>query len=279
LLFVNVNRNKFWFCEVKYAEAWEEDTMTLRENPVARIAELLGLPVEVIRAYGKPRTGGAFGRVGKLGTVIGAGQPSSRLITLKGTEPPSKTGEDELYAQWCKASEKQKPDLEEKLFKEVLKHDTAVIWQKLGESNNDLAHDIASDTIKNLGKFREQSKFSTWVQGIANNQIKQELRRRKRSRRVFDEYSDVFEHVGDEKELTDPKASAAVLEMEDRRVREGLRKQLSAEEYVLLECMCERVSTAGIAERLKITDDAVESRCRRLKKKLQKIYSTRRNGK
>src|ERR1700730_18207648 len=143
--------------------------MTLRENSFAQIAELLGLPVGVIRAYGKPRTRGAFRRVRKRGTVIDAGQPSSRLMTVKDTEPqpasvgveevaPSKTGEDELYAQWRKASGEQKPDLEEKLFKEVLKHDTAVIWQKLGESNNDLAHDIASDPIKNLGKFTEQSK-------------------------------------------------------------------------------------------------------------------------
>ena len=91
-----MNRNKFWFCEVKYAEAWEEDTMTIRENSVERIAELLELPVEVIRAYGKPRTSIAFRRVGRLVTLIDKGQPSARLMTLKGTEPqPASVGVEE----------------------------------------------------------------------------------------------------------------------------------------------------------------------------------------
>ena len=255
--------------------------MTLRENSVARIAELLGLPVEVILAYGKPRTRGAFRRVRKLGTVIDTGQPSSRLMTVKDTEPqpasvgveevvPAKTGEDELYAQWCKASEEQKPDLEEKLFKEVLKHDTAVIWQKLGESNNDLAHDIASDTIKNLGKFRDQSKFSTWVQGIAKKRILYELRTRVRRRKVFDEKADYEKELGKRK-------LAASGDIEARILLEEIRKGLTSKEGLLLDAMVEGLKTAEIAEKFRISEDAAESRQRLLRKKLKK--SQHRNGK
>jgi hypothetical protein len=84
------------------------------------------------------------------------------LTTLKGTErkpafvgveevAPSKTDENELYARWRDASDAEKPELEKKQFNEVLKHDTAVIWEKLGESDRDLAQDIASGTIEILG--------------------------------------------------------------------------------------------------------------------------------
>jgi len=277
-----MNCNKFWFCEVKYAEAWEEDTMTLRENRFARIAELLGLPVEVIRAYGKPRTSGAFRRDRRLGTVVDTGQPSSRLMTLKGTEPqpafvgveevaPSKTGEDELYAQWRHAPGADKPDLEEKLFNEVLKHDTAVIWGKLGESNHDLAHDIASDTIKNLGKFREQSKFSTWVQGIAKKKILHELRTRVRRRRVFDEQADYEKELGKRKLDASGDIEASIL-------LEGIRRGLTSNEGLLLDAMIERLNTAEIAEKFGISEDAAESRQRLLRKKLIK-KSHHRNGK
>jgi RNA polymerase sigma factor (sigma-70 family) len=179
--------------------------------------------------------------------------------------------ENELYQQWRDTSDEQKRELEKRLYDAVSKHARAVIWQQLEEQNPDLAQSIAAAAIMRVPTFRQESKFSTWMEGVARKQIKQELRRRTRSRKVFDEYSDVFEHVDDEKELTDPQASAAFLEREQRILLETLRKELSPKEYVLLECMRESMSTPEIAARLKIADDAVESRRRRLMKKLQRL--------
>jgi RNA polymerase sigma factor (sigma-70 family) len=275
--------------------------MTIRENRLVRIAELLGLPVEVIQAYGKPRTRGAFRRVGKLGTVIDTGGPSSRLMTLKGTEPqpafvgveevePSKTGEDELYAQWCKASEEQKPDLEEKLFKKVLKHARAVMWPKIPDGDENLARHIASVVIEHLAEFRGESKFSTWVHSVILNQCNLYLRKKVKDENRFCAFEnpEVDTNLEDDNtpedniNLRDPRAEAAfdrVEEALDFEPLERLLKELPTKQRFLLDCVLDDMTMAEAAKKLGIKEDAAESSWRRLRGGLRKKMLGKPDGK
>jgi len=275
--------------------------MTLRENPVARIAELLGLPVEVIRAYGKPRTRGAFRRVRKLGTVIDTGQPSSRLMTVKDTEPqpasvgveevvPAKTGENELYAQWCHASGEKKEDLEKKLFKAVLKHARAVMWTKIPDGEENLARHIASVVIEQLAEFRGESKFSTWAHSVIVNQCNLYLRKKVKDRNRFCAFENPEVHTNSEDDnnpedninLRDPKAEAAfdrVEEALDLEPLERLLKELPTKQRFLLDCVLDDMTMAKAAEKLGISEDAAESSWRRLRVHLKKKILANADGK
>jgi DNA-directed RNA polymerase specialized sigma24 family protein len=90
--------------------------------------------------------------------------------------------ENELYELWRKASEEERPALETQLYEAVKRHAQAVAWKKLGEIPRNLCDEIAGDVVRQLDAFRGDSKFSTWVQAIAQNHISGELRRRVRDR-------------------------------------------------------------------------------------------------
>ncbi len=253
-------------------------------NLAERLAELLELPVEIILAYGKPQRRVSLRAARKrTGTVVEAERPPARLMTLKeagaplGKEvPPRTTHENELYRQWCEVSDQQKPGIVKRLNDAVLKHARAVIWQQLEEQNPDLAQNIAAAVIMRLATFRQKSKFSTWVEGIARKQIKQELRRRTRSRKVFDDHSDLFKHVENEKELEDPKATAAY---RARILLETVRNELSPEDYFLLEGRTDGMTMAETAEKLGVSENTAESRWRRLRSHLRKKLQGNADGK
>lgn len=247
---------------------------------VERLAELLGLPVEVVQAYGKPKRPVSL-RAGrrKVGTVVDVEPPAARLMTLKtdsGAPPaeeeaPPNAVENELYEQWRDASAEEKPKLEQRLFDLVLKHAARVIWVDLQESNHDLAHNVASDAVRSLGTFEGESKFSTWVHAIAKKRILHELRTRTRRRAVFDEHADYEREVG----RTTFDASG---DIEAGILLKQMKKGLTSNESLLLDAMIEGLSTAEVAEKFGISEDAAESRQTRLRKKLIK-NSPHRNGK
>ena len=270
----------------------KEDTMTLRESPVARIAELLGLPVEVIRAYGKPRTSIASRRVGRLGTVIDTGEPSSRLVTLKGTEPqpasvgvekvaPSRTDENELYARWHEAPDAEKRDLEKKLFKAVLKRARNVVWREIPDADEHLARHIASVVIEQLAKFRGESQFSTWVHRIILNQCNLYLREKVKDKDRFyvsknpgvDTNSEDDMNLEDDINLRDPRAEAAFDRVEEALDFEPLERvlnELPTKQQRLLDCVVDGMTMAKAAQKLRISEDAAESSWRRLRFRLRK---------
>jgi hypothetical protein len=66
--------------------SWTMNVMQAGEDAVAQIAELLGLPVEVIRAYCEPRRGVALqAPPKKINDVIEVEPYPARLMTLKQT--------------------------------------------------------------------------------------------------------------------------------------------------------------------------------------------------
>jgi len=95
--------------------------------------------------------------------------------------------ENELFEAWRQAAKAERLLIEKPLYSAVKKHANAIVWTVLREEQGELAHEIAVAVLTQLGDFQNQSKFSTWVEAIARNQIKQALRARIRRRKVFDE--------------------------------------------------------------------------------------------
>ena len=191
-----------------------------------------------------------------------------------------RSDENELYAQWRDAPDMEKPRFEKPLFDRLLHHARAVIWLKTYERDpewENLASDIASAAIKNLSleRFKEGSKFSTYVEGIARNKINEELERRITKR----ETTYVSANPEDDITLKDDKAEAAFDKVEKDADLERLVKELRGKDYVLLQCKLDGMTTAEAAERLGDSEDAAESRWRRLVAHLIEKIQENPNGK
>lgn len=177
--------------------------------------------------------------------------------------------EDELYDRWAQAPPEERSEIERQLVHEVQKHARKVIWLKLEEENPDLVQEIAAGAMR-LDRFSGGSKFSTWVHGIAKNQIKEELRSRKRRRRVIDENIEF-----------DEENEAFAAEPPDQDVGialDQLGEGLSEAEAAVFEAMVEGKDQNEIAAELGIGAEAVDSRRRRLKEKLRKKISGSADG-
>jgi DNA-directed RNA polymerase specialized sigma24 family protein len=266
-----------------------------RPNVSERLAQLLKLPASVVHSYAKPRrlvfvTAKRARRLLKAEKISDV-RPPARYATLNADAEvlpqeiaPAKTDENELYAQWRDAPDEGKPELEKKLFSRLLGHSKAVIWQMMHEHDLELealARDIASDAIKNLslGRFKKGSKFSTYVQGIAKNKIYEEMERRVIRRNRFYAFD---ENQEDDINLKDSKVEVAFSRVEeglDLEPLERLVKMLSKKECVLLDCMLDGMTMAKAAEKLGDSEDAAESRWRRLKIRLKKEISGKPDGK
>ena len=178
--------------------------------------------------------------------------------------------ENELYEQWRGAAEGERCDLETRLFQKVLRHAKAVVWIGLHERNPDLAQDIALAVLRNLSGFRGDSKFSTWVQAIAERKVDEELRKRIRRRNVFDERKVVVTNPEEEEvvgavhptELPDFDSGIAFGEI--------CRRLPTEEDAMLLRCKRDGMSSVEIAARMGISQEAVDSRWARLKPRIQK---------
>jgi RNA polymerase sigma factor (sigma-70 family) len=245
-----------------------------QNHSLARIGDFLGVSSEALLAYAN-RLAIRKGRI-KATSETTKDAAKYRLLTL--AAPPAELAEayeeNELYAKWREASEVEKQELEKPLFNAIRKHASAVIWNSLREYNPELAYTVASDVIASLSKFGHRSKFSTWVQGIAKKKINEYLRKTTRRRRVFDDRADYEKEL--EKEV--PSKTFAKLssfetldDLNARFLLNDLKKGLKAQDRVLLDNMLEGRDTAELAEKLGISLDAAESRCRRLRMKLKKI--------
>jgi RNA polymerase sigma factor CnrH len=260
-------------------------------NLAARLAEVLELPIEVIQAYEKPLKPASYRATQKIVCKVSDTERPAHYATLKAVADipaaekvaSSKTDENELYAQWRDAAVEKKPELEKKLFNKLVDHSNGVIWQMMHERDPELealARDIASDAVKNLslGRFSERSKFSTYVQGIAKNKINEEMERRIVRRNRF--Y--VSKNPEEDIELADSNAKDAFERVEeglDLAPLERLVQALPKKDHVLLDCVLNGMTMTEAAEKLGDTEDAAESRLRRLKTRLKKKIREKGDGK
>lgn len=180
--------------------------------------------------------------------------------------------ENRLYKQWRQSDPADRVDVEAKLFAAVKRHAQAVLWEKLGEAPDELVDKTAEAAITQLAKFKQKSKFSTWVQGIAQRKAKQYIRGKVRERKVFDEYTVVVESDSEDAlDRRDGEITPSVTsQVESEIALSQFRQSLPSEDATLLELKERGLESTEIAEAMGTTVEAVDSRWARLKRRVKK---------
>lgn len=161
---------------------------------------------------------------------------------------------------------------DEAAFAELVERHQGRVYQHASRlmGNAQDAEEVLQDTFvqvfRNLDRFEERSKFSTWVYRIATNEALMRLRRVSRQREVAleDVPVSVVDRASEEmREL----ARSPLDHVMDREVREALQRALSElpEEYRVVFVLrdVDELTNAEAAEILGLTVAAVKSRLHR----------------
>ncbi|NNE42680.1 MAG: sigma-70 family RNA polymerase sigma factor [Gemmatimonadetes bacterium] len=152
--------------------------------------------------------------------------------------------------------------------------------------NSQDAEEVLQDTFlqvfRNLGRFEERSRFSTWIYRIATNEALMRLRKAKRKREVFleDTAGEDGEWRGEEIRDFARSALEDVENKEMMEILEGLLAELPEDYRVVFTLRdIDGLSNAEVAEVLEISVAAVKSRLHRsrlyLRDRLTRIYGKR----
>ncbi len=163
-------------------------------------------------------------------------------------------------------------DGDEAAFAELLERHQSRVYnhalRMMGNSQD--AEEVLQDTFvqvfRNLDRFEERSRFSTWIYRIATNEALMRLRKAHRKREVFFE-----DHLGQETEWYGEEIHAftrsVVDEVQDRQFLEILKRVLAElpEEYRVVFTMrdIDGLTNAEVAEILELSIPAVKSRLHR----------------
>jgi RNA polymerase sigma factor (sigma-70 family) len=157
----------------------------------------------------------------------------------------------------------------------VRRHQSAVrtTLRRLTSGNHALADDLAQDTFmlayRNLGSFRQEAKFSTWLYRIATNAYLGDARKRKeellgdRDADLVDE--DTGDTASEEAGAPDP-ARAATLSMDMQRAMAVLS---DAERAAIVQCYHNDLSHEEAAQVLNCPVGTVKTHILRAKQKLK----------
>ena len=157
----------------------------------------------------------------------------------------------------------------------VRRHQSAVrtTLRRLTTGNHALADDLAQETFmlayRNLGSFRQEAKFSTWLYRIATNAYLADARKRKEEL-LGDRDADVADEEagdtgGDEEGVPDP-ARAATLSMDMQRAMAVLS---DAERAAIVQCYHNDLSHEEAAQVLNCPVGTVKTHILRAKQKLK----------
>ena len=180
---------------------------------------------------------------------------------------------------------------DEAAFAELLERHQSRIYnhalRMMGNSQD--AEEVLQDTFvqvfRNLDRFEERSRFSTWIYRIATNESLMRLRKAHRKREVFFE-----DHLGQDTEWYGQEIQAftrsVVDEVQDRQFIERLKKLLEElpEEYRVVFTMrdIDGLSNAEVAEVLELSIPAVKSRLHRsrlyLRDRLSLLYGEKKSA-
>ena len=130
----------------------------------------------------------------------------------------------------------------------------------------DATQEIFLKIFTNLSRFKEKSKFSTWVYSIAYNYCIDFLRRKKKARDIF---SDEMEKAQDlpEEEVPDQ----VLLELEVKKLKNVLQNIPVGDKAVLLMKYQDDMSIKEIADALEKTESAIKMKLKRAKAKAQRV--------
>jgi RNA polymerase sigma-70 factor (ECF subfamily) len=157
----------------------------------------------------------------------------------------------------------------------VLRHQSAVraTLRRLTAGNHALADDLAQETFmlafRNLGSFRQEAKFSTWLYRIATNAYLADARKHKeellgdRDADLADDEAD--DSTGEADGVPDP-ARAATLSMDMQRAMAVLS---DAERAAIVQCYHNDLSHEEAAQVLNCPVGTVKTHILRAKQKLK----------
>jgi RNA polymerase sigma factor (sigma-70 family) len=179
--------------------------------------------------------------------------------------------ENELYEKWRNARGMEQETLREKLYHAVKRHAAAIVWKKFPEGYWDVPNDIAANVICKLDTFRGRCKFSTWVHEISKRNTDEAIRKLIRSKAVFDRTKVVEEDEtdADGSEKARNRVYATVRPDFDRPIAfKEFCKHLSKNHAALLLYKLSGSRSKEIAMKMGISQEAVDSKWARLKRKL-----------
>jgi RNA polymerase sigma-70 factor (ECF subfamily) len=126
----------------------------------------------------------------------------------------------------------------------------------------DATQEIFMKILRNLSRFGERSRFSTWVYSITYNYCIDKLRKEQRSPVVSEEPAQFKDEAGAE-EVPD----AEIMEMEIQILKEVLRQLKPEERMLLLMKYQDELSIKEIATSLNVTESAIKMRLKRAKER------------
>jgi RNA polymerase sigma factor (sigma-70 family) len=132
-----------------------------------------------------------------------------------------------------------------------------------------MAHDATQEIFMkiflNLARFREKSKFSTWVYSITYNFCIDFLRRKKKKMALF---SDELENAP---EIVDDVPDEELLQMEVKKLKVVLDEIPTGDKAILLMKYQEEMSIKEISSVLEKSESAVKMKIKRAKAKAQMV--------
>ena len=131
----------------------------------------------------------------------------------------------------------------------------------------DATQDIFIKVLLNLGKFTEQSSFSTWVYSITYNFCIDIIRKKKKNILIFSEDMGKF-NAAKEVEIPD----SVILEMETLRLEKVMDLMPPGDKAILNMKYIDELQIKEIAEVLDKTESAIKMQIMRAKAKAQLIY-------
>ena len=131
----------------------------------------------------------------------------------------------------------------------------------------DATQDIFIKVLLNLGKFTEQSSFSTWVYSITYNFCIDIIRKKKKNILIYSEDIGKISSVTDT-ELPD----SVILEMETKRLEKVMELMPPGDKAILNMKYIDDLQIKVIAEVLDKTESAIKMQIMRAKAKAQGIY-------
>jgi RNA polymerase sigma factor (sigma-70 family) len=131
----------------------------------------------------------------------------------------------------------------------------------------DATQDIFIKIMLNLGKFSEQSSFSTWVYSITYNYCIDIIRKKKKIQLIFTE--DVSKIS---KETNVEIADSVLLEMKHDRLGVVLEKIPPSDKIILMMKYQDDMQIKEIADTLDKTESAIKMQIMRAKQRAQSIY-------
>jgi len=182
---------------------------------------------------------------------------------------------NDLYNEWYKTAPDCREEVESRLSVAVLKYAKALLWLMLQRALDDLTQEISIAVMTRLNTFRRKSKFSVWVQGIAQRKCSSYLRKKYRDNRIWDHQVVIAEDFDEDSDSREGKIYPSVppCQESEAAVKEFLAI-LKENEVNLVLCKYAGLEAKEIAEKIGATVAAVNSRTARVKPKAKKILSS-----